>query len=494
MKRIYLLQKAKGALERFFRRTIAAFAVSLVLMASMLVLTNTVNAQITIGVANTPTVVNTYAPVTNISGTTITIGASTGFAHTFAVGNKVLIAQMTGSVGVNGGKFEFADVTAVSGNSITLSMLLKSYSFATEKVQLIWVPYDPISITTLANILAQPWNGTTGGIVCVWTEGTLTLGGAVVADETGFKGSEAIGAHIWGEGVYGGGGAGNGGGGGYGANTSNASGVPADYDGGGGGGSTKGGGGPGGVGNPAANAFSKYGAGGSKSGSAGISIPQGGGTGSPSGTDGTFGGGGGGGGLTEDGGKGGKYGGGGAGGVGAQGGGPTTTATYNGGAPFATGINQSAGGGGGGVGGGGGGGGTGHHSGSGGGGASPSQGGCGGAITNFAAGGLGAIFGVGATSGQRATQQGFGCGHAGGGGGMWTGGGGGGGGFQFQQNGGGGGGGFKPAVGYHSYFNCDANGTCADPRIWMGGGAPGGGKGGGIAIIKAGTIVTIEGR
>ncbi|MFM9951874.1 MAG: SdrD B-like domain-containing protein, partial [Saprospiraceae bacterium] len=467
-----------------------AFVVSLALLTSMLVITNTASAQINIGVAGVPTVVNTYAPVTNISGTTVTVGASTGFSHPFAAGDKVLLVQMTGSTGVNGGKFEFADVTSVSGSNVTLSMLNNSYSFATEKVQLIWVPYDPIGITTLANILAKAWDGSTGGIVCVLTDGTLTLNGAVIADKKGFTGFESAGNHIWGEGVYGGGGAGSGGGGGYGANTMNAAGASADYDSGGGGGSTKGGGGAGGPTAPPAGFASSFGAGGSKHGAGGVNTPHAGGNGSPAGTAGSFAGGGGGGAFATAGGMGGKYGGGGSGGLGLQGGTTPTVATYNGGAVYTCDYSSAAGGGGGGVGGGGGGGGINHHSGAGGGGASPAKAGCGGSITNFGAGGMGAVNGVGATNGQRSSQQGFGVGHGGGGGGAYSGGGGGGGGFSYQENGGGGGGGFKPASGYHTFFSCDAGGTCTDPRMWMGGGAPSGGVGGGIVVLKANNMVT----
>lgn len=183
---------------------------------------NTLIAQINVGVSGTPSVVNAYYPVTAISGTTVTRGTGTGVSHTLAVNDRVLLIQMTGNTSANGGKFEFAKVTAVSGTSITLDAITRNYTPTTEKVQLVWVPYDPVGITIIANILARDWNGSTGGIVALLTQGTLTMNGAVLADGAGFRYSDGAntikGADIY----YGGGSAGmarcqGGGGGGYGS-------------------------------------------------------------------------------------------------------------------------------------------------------------------------------------------------------------------------------------------------------------------------------------
>ncbi|MFN8338639.1 MAG: hypothetical protein U0T36_06435 [Saprospiraceae bacterium] len=99
-------------------------------------------------------------------------------------------------------------------------------------MQLVWIPYDPIGITIIANILAKPWDGSTGGIVGVLTDGTLTMNGSILADGAGFRGLLSVNDltlieanYIFGEGVYGGGGGGGyifegaGGGGGYGIST-----------------------------------------------------------------------------------------------------------------------------------------------------------------------------------------------------------------------------------------------------------------------------------
>ncbi len=118
----------------------------------------TLTGQINVGVSGTPSVVNAYYPVTAISGNTITVGAGTGIAHSLAVNDRVLLIQMTGNTGANGGKFEYAKVTSVAGSSVTVDMINRAYSPATEKVQLVWVPYDPIGITIIANSYKR-WTG-----------------------------------------------------------------------------------------------------------------------------------------------------------------------------------------------------------------------------------------------------------------------------------------------------------------------------------------------
>ncbi|MFN8338638.1 MAG: hypothetical protein U0T36_06430 [Saprospiraceae bacterium] len=60
--------------------------------------------------SNTPSVVNAYYPISAISGNVVTVGTGTGISHTLAIGDKVLLVQMTGNTAVNGGKFEYRTV------------------------------------------------------------------------------------------------------------------------------------------------------------------------------------------------------------------------------------------------------------------------------------------------------------------------------------------------------------------------------------------------
>jgi hypothetical protein len=171
-------------------------------------------------------VVNTYQKVSAVSGSTITLtGAASGATHTFAAGDKVLLVQMTGLTSANGGKFEYVTLAAgtTATSLVTTTPIARAYTPATEKVQVVWIPYNATSITVPAGgIAAKKWNGTTGGIVSVLTPGTLTLNGTINADGAGFRYADGTNT-INGTDIYYGGGAGTdvfgggGGGGGYGS-------------------------------------------------------------------------------------------------------------------------------------------------------------------------------------------------------------------------------------------------------------------------------------
>ncbi len=208
-------------------------------------------------------IINTYAPVSNINGNTVTIGATSGASAPFAVGDYVVLIQMTGpppvQSGSNFGNYELRLVSVVSGSSITLDGITRAYSFSTEKVQLIRAPHCSNG-TVSATVTAKVWDGSTGGVIALHG-GTLTLNANIDASSAGFsqinhqggiyvdttpnQGSTDGRGEI-GSSDTGGGGDGGGGLGGNGA--AGASGG-ATFGGGGGGGSNGGGGGgAGGVG------------------------------------------------------------------------------------------------------------------------------------------------------------------------------------------------------------------------------------------------------
>ncbi len=135
-------------------------------------------------------VVNTYQKVSAISGTTVTVtGATRGATTPFAVGDRVMLIQMTGvspaQPGSNMGNYDTATVKAVAGTSITLSAITRTYSPASEAVQLVRMPYDAGTTTVGAAITPAPWDGSTGGVVGM-AGGTLTLNSAIDASRTGF--------------------------------------------------------------------------------------------------------------------------------------------------------------------------------------------------------------------------------------------------------------------------------------------------------------------
>ena len=92
-------------------------------------------------------IINSYAQVTAIAGTTITTISSTGFA----VGDKIIVIQMKGASITtsntsaygditnlnNAGNWEFATIASITGNDIVIaSPLVKTYTM-TAKVRLV---------------------------------------------------------------------------------------------------------------------------------------------------------------------------------------------------------------------------------------------------------------------------------------------------------------------------------------------------------------------
>ncbi|HEY8606816.1 MAG TPA: DUF6701 domain-containing protein [Noviherbaspirillum sp.] len=147
--------------------------------------------------------INTYYPVTQslaAGASTVTLGASAGSSTQLASGDLVLIMQMqdatittsdTSSYGVvsqsGAGKYEYATVTWVAGNTVKLDGgLVNAYtvqngsnSVAQKTVQLIRVPTYS-SGTLGAGLTAMAWNGSTGGVLAFDVAGTLNLNGATV--------------------------------------------------------------------------------------------------------------------------------------------------------------------------------------------------------------------------------------------------------------------------------------------------------------------------
>ncbi|WP_159951932.1 T9SS type A sorting domain-containing protein [Polaribacter septentrionalilitoris] len=140
-------------------------------------------------------VVNTYKTVSAISGSNITLGNTTGLA----VDDPVMIIQMTGISGGgntggtdNGaGNFHIAKITGVFGaTGITIDRpVVKTFSPATEKVQLVKIARYTSDVTVAGTITAQPWNGSTGGIIFIDAcQNDITLNADISASGTGFFG------------------------------------------------------------------------------------------------------------------------------------------------------------------------------------------------------------------------------------------------------------------------------------------------------------------
>nr|WP_053405094.1 PorP/SprF family type IX secretion system membrane protein [Persicobacter sp. CCB-QB2] len=119
----------------------------------------------------------------------------------FAAGDKIIIHQSKGAEIIrteseaygnidqlnNAGNFEMGTVLAVQGDSLFLThKLLRDYDpgFGLQIVGI-----SPLQNATISSeVTAQPWNGTTGGIVFINATGTLTLNADIEVDSLGYLG------------------------------------------------------------------------------------------------------------------------------------------------------------------------------------------------------------------------------------------------------------------------------------------------------------------
>ena len=164
-------------------------------------------------VTNPNTVVNVYAQLAGtadpIAGDkTITVAdVNANFLSAVGPGDLLLIVQMAGATvdfttnnssayGAftttdlgSAGRYELVGVHGVAANVITLACGLKNGYSRAGKTQVIRVPqYTTLSIGAGASISAPAWNGTTGGVVAVHAESTVTLTGNIDVSAKGFRG------------------------------------------------------------------------------------------------------------------------------------------------------------------------------------------------------------------------------------------------------------------------------------------------------------------
>lgn len=176
------------------------------------------------------TVVNLYTSLTAnafTGNTTINVLSSAGYA----VGDLVYIIQMQGaSVNCfsniwgnpnsaepyspafgkivsynNAGNNEYAQISSIAGNVITIDCPLKNDYTSAGKVQVIRVRrYSSLTIGAAGSITCPAWNGTTGGVISLEVDGNTTInaGGRIDASAFGFRGgvlstSSLLGAGAW---------------------------------------------------------------------------------------------------------------------------------------------------------------------------------------------------------------------------------------------------------------------------------------------------------
>ncbi len=141
--------------------------------------------------------VNDYARVISISSTTVQLSTTTGFT----ANSRALIVQMKGASVTrtdsaahgdvtaynSAGRFEYVKILSVAGSSVTLETAPAVAFNTAGSVQMLTVPvFD--GGTLVQNVVPQPWNGQTGGVVAFDVTGTLTLDANIDATGRGFLG------------------------------------------------------------------------------------------------------------------------------------------------------------------------------------------------------------------------------------------------------------------------------------------------------------------
>ena len=170
----------------------------------------------------TSTVVNLYTPITaNVAAgsTSIPVLSTAGFS----AGDLIYIVQMQGAFvnayvyewgnpnnalpndtsfgkikAYNGaGNNEFAEITSITGNSITLDCALKDSFGLNGKTQVIRVPrYSSLTLSGAGQITCTAWNGSIGGIVAIEVQGNTSLGNGTSINVAGkgFRGGNVLNA------------------------------------------------------------------------------------------------------------------------------------------------------------------------------------------------------------------------------------------------------------------------------------------------------------
>ena len=150
-------------------------------------------------ITNISGVINDYTAVSSVTGSTITVQSSSKFA----IGDKVLLIQMQGalinesntsSFGDitdirNAGNYEFTEICQIlSPTRIQLKHIQRQYN-SNGNIQLVRIPvYENAVITD--TLRAQPWNGSTGGVLSFECRVTLTMDAPIDVKGLGFRGGQ----------------------------------------------------------------------------------------------------------------------------------------------------------------------------------------------------------------------------------------------------------------------------------------------------------------
>ncbi len=144
--------------------------------------------------------INHYTSVTSVSVPCNSVTVSS--IANLSFGDKVLIIQMKGAAvdetnGVaygninsinNAGNYEFNEIAGFTGLEVHLKYTFAKTYTNTGFVQLIRIPQYPTGANVTGTLTAQPWNGSTGGVLVFETPGIVTMNANIDVSETGFRG------------------------------------------------------------------------------------------------------------------------------------------------------------------------------------------------------------------------------------------------------------------------------------------------------------------
>lgn len=138
--------------------------------------------------------INSYAEVTALSGTTLTVGSvSLGLYGEFSGGDEVMIHLSAKKGAVEGelGFYAVRQISSIHGNTISLDRAIgKEFSAASAVrdywVQLVKIPnYKTLTIAADTVLVPLLWDGAKGGLVALKTTGDCIVQGKIITEATG---------------------------------------------------------------------------------------------------------------------------------------------------------------------------------------------------------------------------------------------------------------------------------------------------------------------
>ncbi|GAB3829034.1 hypothetical protein GCM10028821_15080 [Hymenobacter jeollabukensis] len=135
--------------------------------------------------------------------TAVSVASAAGLS----AGDLVLLIQMQGALINNSntasygdivnlrnaGNYELAVVQAVSGTTLSLSQPLARAYTANDGAQVVRIPrYTTVTVSSGGSITGQAWNGSSGGVVALEAQGSITVNGSITATGLGFRGGAFV--------------------------------------------------------------------------------------------------------------------------------------------------------------------------------------------------------------------------------------------------------------------------------------------------------------